>query len=524
VEDIQTKPVLLENALKALARIIKAANFYPPGHPALKSQLQEGINTWQILVRPGNLVFSVKRDHFILDNDPVGKEAPMIPALATAFFGRRVQRLLVMPDLCERDLLGLGRALSMKPEVIQQRGGLEELLLQARITSIWFNELDLDRINKRRQEIKDAIALEQERSDAQWDEPLLEESGTSTQSPSQEQSGLEELLRSLQTDLSDERYALTVQELIPQIRQFLTEEGRILVIEAFALLLNHCRSKQNSAARRNTAENALKELGMDDILDFLVSSLCLPQMTRHEQETVIGILLYYGNTVIGRIMDRLSVEKGGHARRCLTDVLSRQESAAVPVLAAYLKDDRWYVVRNAVFILGEIRHPSAIPHLEPLLGHNDVRVGREAIRALARIGGPQALDILLDVAEDEDPDLRRLAFLSLGAMKEPAAVPFLLHVLQTSDPLVKNLDEKKDAIRALGEIASADSWPHLIEVLRKRKLWKRSRYDELRVTAASALANFNHPEVIRALEEATNDRSEPVARAAVQSLKPLRKG
>ena len=72
------------------------------------------------------------------------------------------------------------------------------------------------------------------------------------------------------------------------------------------------------------------------------------------------------------------------------------------------------------------------------------------------------------------------------------------------DPLVKNLDEKKDAIRALGEIASADSWPHLIEVLRKRKLWKRSRYDELRVTAASALANFNHPEVIRALEEATN--------------------
>ncbi|BCA78815.1 HEAT repeat domain-containing protein [Desulfuromonas sp. AOP6] len=523
----QPKPILLENALRALARIIKAAGFYPPGHPALKAQILEGLKAWRPLLTEGNLTFSVRKDHFVVDEARVGKEAAFLPQLATAFFARRVQRVLVLPDFSDRDLLGLARALAIRPELIAQKGGIEELLLQARVMTLWFNELQLDRIVKRKQEAEKVFATDPGKSGdtAAWDEPLLEEATEQAEEKPKELREMEELLRNLQQQgIPDDRYRLLLQELPPKLRRILTDEGRYLVIEALALLLTHAQSERLSVARRQAAHQALDALGMEDVLNYLVDLLCLPLTTRQEQDAIITILLFYGTRVVTRIMDRLCSEKGGQARRCLTELLSRQGAEAIPILNSYLSDERWYVKRNVVFILGEIRHPSAVPALTPLLNHEDVRVGREAIRSLSRIGGPEALDILLQVAEDEDPDLRRLAFLSLGAMKEPAAVPFLLRVVQSQDFLVKKLDEKKEAIRALGEIAAPESWPHLLELLHRRKFWKRARYNELRAAAAAALASFPVPEVIGALEETTEDPAQQVARAAVQSLKQIRKG
>ncbi|MCP3176773.1 MAG: HEAT repeat domain-containing protein [Desulfuromonadales bacterium] len=523
----QSKPILLENALRSLARIIKAASFYPPGHPALRAQVLEGLKAWRPLLAEGNLTFSVRKDHFLVDEARVGKDAAFLPQLATAFFARRVQRVLVMPDFSDRDLLGVARALAIRPELVAQKGGIEELLLQARVTTLWFNELQLDRIIRRKEEAEKAFAVDSGKAgDAnQWDEPLLEEAAKQAEEKPKELQELEELLRNLQQqDISDDRYRLLLQEFPTKLRRVLNDEGRFLAIEALALLLTHAQSERLSAARRQAAHQALDALGMDDVLNYLVDLLCMPLTTRQEQDAIITILLFYGTRVVTRIMDRLCSEKGGQARRCLTELLSRQGAEAIPILNSYLKDERWYVKRNVVFILGEIRHPAAVPALIPLLKHEDVRVGREAIRALSRIGGPEALDILLQVAEDEDPDLRRLAFLSLGAMKEPAAVPFLLKVVQSKDFLVKKLDEKKEAIRALGEIAAPGSWPHLLEVLHRKKFWKRSRYNDLRAAAAGALASFPVPEVLEALEAATEDPAQQVARAAVLSLKQLKKG
>ncbi|NIQ93499.1 MAG: HEAT repeat domain-containing protein, partial [Desulfuromonadales bacterium] len=41
---------------------------------------------------------------------------------------------------------------------------------------------------------------------------------------------------------------------------------------------------------------------------------------------------------------------------------------------------RWYVVRNVVYILGEMRNAEVLPHLTKLLKHDDVRVRRETMR------------------------------------------------------------------------------------------------------------------------------------------------
>ncbi|ALC15737.1 hypothetical protein DSOUD_0951 [Desulfuromonas soudanensis] len=148
----------LETVLRALIKLIKAVNFYPPGHPALRSVLEECFAAFSLLLVRGSLTFSVRKDRFLLGESPVSPENLLLQKLATAFFARRLQHVTIMPDLAPRDLLGLVRCLTLRPPAIQKHGGVQEILFQAKITSIWFNELDLARLLLRKEEIDGQIA------------------------------------------------------------------------------------------------------------------------------------------------------------------------------------------------------------------------------------------------------------------------------------------------------------------------------------------------------------------------------
>jgi HEAT repeat protein len=224
------------------------------------------------------------------------------------------------------------------------------------------------------------------------------------------------------------------------------------------------------------------------------------------------------------MMERLAVEESLPARRVLLESLVACGTAAVPLLTGFLGDGRWFVVRNAISILGEIRAPEAAASLPPLLHHRDIRVAREAIRALTRIGGSRAVGILLQLVEAENQELSRHALLSLGATKNQAAVPTLLKLVNRPDPLVKEAELKKGAIKALGEIGAAEAVPALASLLGRKKWWRRSLFDQVRAAAASALGEIGGTAPIPALERAAEDRSPVVARAAAYSLKQIRKG
>jgi HEAT repeat protein len=282
--------------------------------------------------------------------------------------------------------------------------------------------------------------------------------------------------------------------------------------------------QQKSETRRENSRHALKQIQTDAFFDFMLAFLCARDLAKETRTQISRLLVFFGGGVARRLMERLADESDAQARKLLSDALMHQGAAAVSVLIEYLEDERWYVVRNAVAILGELRAQTAVGHFQPLLGHLDVRVRRETMRALTRIGGLDVVDIFLQIVQKGDPDLRPHALLSLGAMKNPAAVPTLLQIIEQPDPWVKMSEIKKEAIRALGEIGSIEAVPALLAILRHRKLWRRDQFNELRAAAAISLGDIGHVKAAEALMAATEDRSTAVARAAAQALKQLRKG
>jgi HEAT repeat protein len=527
VQSDQEKRKALEGALKGLIKLIKAISFYPAAHPALKSAAEEAhAGFLPLLQDDSSLVFLVRKDGFFLNENPVSPDNPILKKLSSFFFSRRIQRLTILQDLSSRDLRAFAGCLTLETGKILKMGGIQEALQKALVSTLWVNEVDMEKIRAR----KEALEAEKEQLIGQDVTDKIEaltadqgEENRKGESDTAEVRDLKKVLAELQMERSDQRYQQLLQEFVPLIPPNLKETSRLLVLQGLVLLCRNASLQQKSEARRESSRHALRQILTDAFLDFLLTFLCARDLTKESRDQLSRVLVFLGGDVARRLMERLAEERDAQARKLLSDALIQQGDAAIQVLIAYLDDERWYVVRNAIAILGELRAQAAIAHFLPLLGHMDVRVRREAIRALTRIGGSDAVDILLRIVQKGDPDLRPHALLSLGAMKNPAAIPTLLQIVEQSDPWVKMAEIKKEAIRALGEIGSAEALPALIALLKRRKFWGRNLFNELRAAAAISLGDIGHAGAAEVLQAAAGDRSSTVARAAAQALKQLRK-
>ncbi len=535
----QDKFDAIQAALINLGKLLKTVRYYPAGHPALKTAGLEALKLFQPLLKNGNLVLTVRKEGFFCDQDPIAPDLPILKNLAFFFFARLVRRILILPDLSAYDLSAFARSVTLEPEEIQKAGGLQELLLQAHVNGIWLNEIDLAKIQAYRQQMAAQGCggpeddLQEERL---GDEGGQEESHDSAAADTAEgddnslekllidQLDLGQLIDQLAHEKSDQRYRLLASTLPPRVREQLTEAGLTRVIEATLLMDRLAADHSLSVARRRDTLVVLQQLSGEDILTFLIDALCSKTRSAKQREDLTEALTVHKEKAILALMKRLAEEGDAQARRNLSEALTHQGAEALPALIEALNDNRWYVIRNAIVILGRIRDPRAAAHIRPFLGHKDLRVRREVVHALARMGGIIAVKSLLQLVEARDKELCLQAFLSLGIMKDPSAVPALVKFLQTRDFLMKQVELKKGAIKALGAIGSPEAAPCLEHLLKKQRLWQRNRYNSLRSCAALALGQIGSQSSVAILEAATGDHSRKVVRAANQALRMIREG
>ena len=514
----------LVETLCQLGKLIKAAAYYPPGHPALETGLKTCLAAIRPLLQEDNLILTVKKSEFEWDGAPLAKETPILQKLAQLLFARRVHQLLILPDLSSRDLTTFTRCLTMDLNSLKEQGGLQGALLKAQVTTLWVNNIDLNQIllNKEQMEEEKAAAEQQAENETELDEEIFNQP-QGAEGEDTPQKTLENLFEELKKEQNEEEYRLRLQKLLPLLEQHLDQENRALCLDILSYLARQAQKGGVSFQARHATES-LHLLGNRELLPFLSSSLTQKGVAAAEQESVLKVLRFFESKGAKEVMERLISEQDAQARKNLAQTLILLEEIAIPVLIESLADDRWYVVRNSVLILSDIKSQAALPHLTQLLGHEDVRVRRETIRAITKVGGRQAVGILIKTLELGDSDLTSQALLTLGALKDPAAAPPLLGILQRSGLSQQDCALKKMVIKTLGDIGAPQAIPALSELLGKRRFWNRSRHDELRIAAAKALGDIGGQQTVEALQEAVEDRSAEVARAAANALKQASRG
>lgn len=526
----------LETALKALAKLLVSIKFYPAGHPALKDVTSDAKSSFAPLLQPrDSVVVIVRRTGFFYEDEPVGSTSEMLQKLAGSLFARRIQRLLILKDLSCRDLWETAKILLLDADIIQKKGGIQSLLQQARVTTIWTNAVDINGIFELKEQIeaeKSTLFGAAELSDEKFLAALGEAAAVESSDPGSSlaaeapagELSFEELLKAVETASADQEFSQLLPRLIPVVHGHLTEKSAHLVLQTLSFLTHSGESPNVGEEKRKAAQQAMLQLATPQLLNFYVNLLCARVRFDVQRIAWDKINRSLGAPLARFLLTRLASEEEQSARRVLSEALISQGEVALAAIVATLKDDRWPVLRNAAQLLGEIRATAAIEPLRALLRHSDLRVRREALRALTRIGGSSVISIIARILQGDDSELRRQATLCLGAIKNPATIPLLVQLLQVKDWRFRQLEAKIDAVRALGEIGSADVLPELMAIVNHRCLFYRSCNDELRAEALSAIGEIGGPEAIRFLESLEDGSNSIIERAAVSALKQARKG
>lgn len=265
-------------------------------------------------------------------------------------------------------------------------------------------------------------------------------------------------------------------------------------------------------ATRSMVMLAVHRLAGRPVVEELVRRLGKAR-TEEERTGLRSTLLHVGADAVSPLGRELVAATDVGARRAYRDALVALDHVGVPLLEDMIGDERWFVVRNIVGILGEIRSADAIDHFRRTIEHADARVRRETILALSKVGGEAAVPLLAKGLNDPDPALRGAAALGLGLTKLPVAAGPLL----TRLPDEEDADVEVEIVRALGRIGD----PRAVDVLMARAggggFFSRVP-PPLRVEAVRALGEVGCDAALAALRRLAGDRNAAVREAAEKAL------
>jgi len=185
-------------------------------------------------------------------------------------------------------------------------------------------------------------------------------------------------------------------------------------------------------------------------------------------------------------------------------------------LGAWLSDPRWHVVRNVVFVLGQIGGGEVVPHLAVAARHIDARVRRAAIQALGQVPHHLRRSVLLTQLDTGDGRLLAASLAMLAREPDPRVTEALLARILAPEFESRPEEHRIALLATLSDVASDQAVPALEELL-LRGGWFARRTPE-RTAAARALARLGSPVAREVLDRGRAHRSEAVREACDEAL------
>ena len=233
---------------------------------------------------------------------------------------------------------------------------------------------------------------------------------------------------------------------------------------------------------------------------------------RDLRDACTRLLSLAGETGADVLIDNLIGSDQSGERRAYLEAL-RQCPAAVHSLLHLLSDERWYVVRNAASLLGELGYAEADRQLAELMAHREPRVRQAAAVALGKLGTSRALLALLQGLNDASPDVRLQATLAIASARNPRAVPWIIEALDHE----QDADVQGALVSALGAAPTEDGVARLVRAAEAGGMLVRKPV-ALRLRAVEALAEAGTPSARHALQGLLSDRDREIRAAVEQAV------
>lgn len=205
-----------------------------------------------------------------------------------------------------------------------------------------------------------------------------------------------------------------------------------------------------------------------------------------QAEAIRQYLLFLEKQAIEPLCKLLGEVESAKWKKAITDRIVRLCQQDIQPVVAYLTDPNPALVIQILAILRTLAHPSPAKFLGPLIRHGDPKVREETIELLGHLG-EKGKDLLQKFLEDPVPYLRGKASILFARTAREEAVTPLSEIVLSKGFLDREFEEKLSFFKALAASGSERAVPILEKIARKRSLFRRAKWKEMRQLAEKTL-------------------------------------
>lgn len=489
------------DALGTLYRALRAWKFYPKGHPNRRSSIQHAHSAMLELLDGHNLSLSCGRTSLSFpDGEILRDNTRLTVSLSYELFVRRIQKITFLKDLYQEDLLAFLRILALSPDTIQKSGGVDKIMAEHGIRSIWTNEFDLSVIRGKRREVESRGVTPQSVDELDSvGEAISEQQPPKIDDIPPEQL-LPVLLGRLTTSLDNDVYVMLVRQAVSCCESLKLGREPAQLFPLLELLASHAEDAARPENIREFAMVAIEQISTGrEFIKFVLGRMEQPDaLSKGALQAVIST---GGSSAVVLAVEQLGLTNNLAVRKALSNLLARLGDEAVPPLLKMLEDKRWFIIRNIAAVLGAIANPEAVPGLVKCLQHPDIRVSKEAVRSLAKIGGREAESALILTLQQDNPALYPQVITSLGGLRSRKALTELMKIVLAKDMFLKTLPLKTDALAAIAMIGERQVVPLLLKMLTAHHLLAAGRWKLLKAAIAQCLGKLGDLQALPELKK-----------------------
>lgn len=558
---------LASEALQALSKVIKTLKIYPDTNPLRQRFISELTGKFtRFLDEHGDLTLKVKQSELLYLGEVVYTSPSKEENIAFRLYGDGIRDLIFTEGLEEKEILGF---IEVVTGSCTDEGEDDDT-----VTRLWekdFRNIRYTVVEEGEESEKPPVISEQAKKAEKSREALLKayrsETGGEPQSKTLlESPDVEIELEHLYGKPFVEIFALTPEEIEKIQHEMEMEEGMDLITELLDILFHILqiereldsyseiiknigkalsalilagdyrrvipilatlktlsRDENNfSPSHAQEVQKAIDALGDEEFLNQIALAINVKKID--DIEALFSFLTLLNSNAIIPLAGMVGTLDQMKTRRLFCDALAILARDNIGPLFQKLEDDNWYVVRNIVYVLGKIGNPKSVQHLKKIQNHPEQRVRKEIVHALKEIKSEEAKEFLIHFLADSDDGVRIMALKNLAALGYQKAVPAILDAISSDLFESREVYEKKEFFDVLGRLGSGDILPYLKELLMKRtRLFGKSKVEEHRVYAALALKRMGTPEAMEILREGRASSDKGIRRICEDTLQEMEK-
>ncbi|MFH2035040.1 MAG: HEAT repeat domain-containing protein [Candidatus Zixiibacteriota bacterium] len=260
-------------------------------------------------------------------------------------------------------------------------------------------------------------------------------------------------------------------------------------------------------------KKTVEELNRQEIIEKLINNMMIG--TQAVIHNIRDILVTIGSEETARALSGIISHESRQIRQNVLKILGEMGKSSLKVFVDIMRndqlferedgrrelsDDKWYIIRNAIFVLGSLKDADGCLALRLHLNDSDTRVRREIVFALEKIGGEAAADLLLVMADDSDDEIREAAIIAIGIIGNSDNSPELIDLAR------KHPTNLKTIITSLGKLGGKYSREFLLDLLSDRDRQSdlataRFSREDMKLAIVKALGRIGDIQSIEKLRE-----------------------